>query len=102
MKQFFRKAVIALALIIASRVTQAQTAAGGLAANQTQGYANGKVLTFTYTQNFACVEQPGDDPTFNGVTADQPARRHRVRLCRHPSDLCSGTDVLHQQAPESR
>ena len=42
-----------------------------LGANQTEGFGAGKLLRFTYTESFACVDQPNDDLNFNKVKADR-------------------------------
>jgi len=46
---------ICTCLIIASGSASAQTQ---LDPNQTNGFGNGKLVTFTYLQNFDCVDQP--------------------------------------------
>jgi hypothetical protein len=45
------------------------SASAQLAANQTNGFGNGRLVTFTYLQNFDCVDQPKLDLDFNGVKA---------------------------------
>lgn len=40
-----------------------------LAPNQTQGFGNDRVVTFTYTHNFDCVDQLTLDLDFNGINA---------------------------------
>jgi hypothetical protein len=40
-----------------------------LAPNQTNGFGNRKVVTFTYLQNFDCVDEPTLDLDFNGIKA---------------------------------
>jgi hypothetical protein len=40
-----------------------------LAPNQTHGFGNGRSITFTYLQNFDCVDQPRLDLDFNGIKA---------------------------------
>jgi hypothetical protein len=50
--------------------------------NQTSGYGDGKVLTFTYTQNFDCTEQPTDDLNFNGVMADRDPSEIQTPICQ--------------------
>src|ERR1051326_5804781 len=41
------------------------TAFAQLSPNQTQGFGNGRLVTFTYLQNFDCVDQPTLDLDFN-------------------------------------
>jgi hypothetical protein len=50
--------------------------------NQTAGYGEGKVLTFTYTQNFDCVEQPSDDLNFNGIVAARDPGETQTPICQ--------------------
>ncbi|MGC1818998.1 MAG: hypothetical protein WA900_15225 [Casimicrobiaceae bacterium] len=59
-------------------------ASAQLAPNQTHGFGNGRLLEFTYQQNFDCVDAPAMDLDSNGVAAP-----------------CAGTNVLGGQRPES-
>ena len=45
------------------------SASAQLGSNQTNGFGNGGVVTFTYLQNFDCVDQPTMDLDFNGIMA---------------------------------
>jgi hypothetical protein len=56
----------ALALIAGSVAAQQPAS---MKANQTQGFGEGKVLEFTYTQNFDCIDQPNDDLNYNKIKA---------------------------------
>ncbi|HLW12592.1 MAG TPA: hypothetical protein VKU81_07840, partial [Casimicrobiaceae bacterium] len=47
----------------------ASAASGQLAPNQTQGFGNGRLVTFSYLQNFDCVDEPLMDLDFNGIKA---------------------------------
>jgi len=40
-----------------------------LAVNQTEGFAQGQLLVFTYFQNFDCIHEPFDDLDHNGQVA---------------------------------
>ncbi|MGA6981695.1 MAG: hypothetical protein WBZ11_09105 [Candidatus Sulfotelmatobacter sp.] len=73
----FRPALFAAAALIASTAS-AQT----LKPNQTLGFGNSKVLTFTYTENFDCVEQPGDDLNYNGIPADKDPGELQTPICQ--------------------
>jgi hypothetical protein len=57
------------AALLAVAVSATTALAGTLAVDQTQGYGANKLLTFTYTQQFACVVQPFDDRTYKGLFA---------------------------------
>jgi hypothetical protein len=50
--------------------------------NQTQGYGDGQLLTFTYTQNFDCVDQPNTDLNFNGIPADKDPAEMQIPICQ--------------------
>lgn len=49
-----------------------------VAINQTEGFADGQVLVFTYLQNFSCIHEPFDDLNHNGrVAAVNPGEFQR-------------------------
>jgi hypothetical protein len=50
--------------------------------NTTLGYGDGKVLNFTYTQNFDCVDQPKDDLNFNGILAESDPGEMQIPICQ--------------------
>jgi hypothetical protein len=60
----------------------AATASPTLAPNQTLGYGDGKLLTFTYTQNFDCVDQPLDDLNFNGIPSESDPAELQTPICQ--------------------
>ena len=76
-----------------------------LAPNQTNGFGNSRVITFTYLQNFDCVDEPSmscyawrEDPArlvdiFNRTVA---SLRERCRLSTH---LCFGNYKARAVAP---
>jgi len=68
MKTVFLSAALSVA-VLGSTVYAQQTTTPLLATNQTFGYGNGQVLTFTYGQSFDCVDQPGWDLNFDGAKA---------------------------------
>lgn len=49
--------------------------------NQTFGYGADKLLTFTYTQNFDCVDQPTDDLNHNGKLAQSNPGELQTPIC---------------------
>jgi hypothetical protein len=53
-----------------------------LAANQTQGFGNGRLVTFTYLQNFDCVDQPALDLDFNGKLAESDPAEMQTPVCQ--------------------
>ncbi len=58
------------------------TALAQLAPNQTAGFGGNQVLTFTYGQNFACVDQPTDDLNFNGVLMQSDPAEFQTPICQ--------------------
>ena len=61
-------------------------AAGGasaqLAPNQTNGFGNGHVVTFTYLQNFDCVDEPTLDLDFNKIMAQSDPNEMQIPICQ--------------------
>jgi hypothetical protein len=70
------------ALWLASVAAIATTASSQTKPNQTLGYGLGEVLTFTYTQNFDCIDQPNADLNFNGIPAALDPREGQVPICQ--------------------
>ncbi len=58
------------------------TARAQLAPNQTAGYGKGGLFTFTYTENFDCVDQPTDDLNFNGILAQSDPGELQIPICQ--------------------
>ncbi|MGH7934570.1 MAG: hypothetical protein ACREQN_15610 [Candidatus Binataceae bacterium] len=53
-----------------------------LAPNQTMGFGNGKLLTFTYEQNYDCVDQPTNDLDFNQEMAESDPAEFQTPICQ--------------------
>src|SRR5438552_5335171 len=69
-----------------------------LAPNQTQGFGNGRLVTFTYLQNFGCVEQPLVDLDFNGIKAQSDPNEMQAPICQvvtEPTAGPAGGDIKH-------
>jgi len=69
-----------------------------LAPNQTEGFGNGRVVTFTYLQNFDCVDQPILDLDFNGVMAQSDPNEMQTPICQavtEPSQDPTGGNIKH-------
>jgi len=49
-----------------------------LAVNQTEGFAQGQLLVFTYFQNFDCIHEPFDDLDNNGQVAAVDANEFQL------------------------
>lgn len=60
----------------------ANNAAAQLAANQTNGFGNGRLITFTYLQNFDCVAEPSMDLDFNGTPAQSDPSEMQTPICQ--------------------
>jgi|SRR5579862_8118079 len=69
-----------------------------LAPNQTQGFGNGRLLTFTYLQNFDCIDKPTFDLDFNGKQAQSDPNEMQTPICQvvtEPPDDPAGGDIKH-------
>jgi hypothetical protein len=53
-----------------------------LAPNQTLGFGNDRLLTFTYTQQFDCVHQNTDDLNYNGILAQTDPGEFQTNICQ--------------------
>src|SRR5207248_1615624 len=58
------------------------TASAQLASNQTNGFGNNQLVTFTYLQNFDCVDQPKLDLDFNGILAQSDPNEMQTPICQ--------------------
>lgn len=72
----------ALASVAVSPAFAQEHASASLGANQTLGYGDGKLLTFTYQQQYDCVIQPNDDRNYNGIKADKDATEMLTPECQ--------------------
>lgn len=70
----------AVALIAAT--ASAQTPSTTLGPYQTAGYGENKLLTFTYTQSFVCVDQPKDDLNYNKMIAARDPGELQTPICQ--------------------
>lgn len=64
-------------LILAALSAQAQ-----LADDQTHGFGANQLVTFTYLQNFDCVDQPTLDLDFNKILAQSDPNEMQVPICQ--------------------
>ena len=58
------------------------TASGQLAPNQTNGFGDNRLVTFTYLQNFDCVDQPKLDLDFNHILAQSDPNEMQTPICQ--------------------
>src|SRR5215471_19783444 len=73
-------------------------AAAQLAPNQTNGFGNGRLVTFTYLQNFDCVDQPMLDLDFNRRLAQSDPNEMQIPICQpitEPTQGPAGEDIKH-------
>ncbi|MGA2410591.1 MAG: hypothetical protein ABSG46_09420 [Candidatus Binataceae bacterium] len=66
--------------------------------NQTLGYGNGKIVEFTYTENFDCVDEPNEDLNFNGILAEVDPSELYIPICQaanEPAFDPTGAKVQH-------
>src|SRR5215467_5758581 len=76
----------------------AGSASAQLAPNQTNGFGNGGLVTFTYLQNFDCVDQPNLDLDFNGKLAQSDPHEMQLPICQpitEPTQDPTGGDIKH-------
>jgi len=69
-----------------------------LAPNQTNGFGNGRLVTFTYQQNFDCVDEPTLDLDHNGIMAQSDPNEMQTPICQavtEPSADPTGRDLEH-------
>lgn len=76
----------------------APSASAQLAPNQTNGFGNGRLVTFTYQQNFDCVDQPTMDLDFNRKKAQSDPNEMQTPICQvvtEPTADPTGGDIKH-------
>ncbi|HEY6126602.1 MAG TPA: hypothetical protein VIW23_00315 [Candidatus Acidoferrum sp.] len=79
-------------------LAQSPIAFGQLAPNQTNGFGNGRLVTFTYLQNFDCVDQPTLDLDFNHILAQSDPNEMQTPICTpvtEPTQDPTGGDIKH-------
>jgi hypothetical protein len=86
------------ALALASLALASNVALAQLAANQTFGFGNGRLLTFTYQQSFNCVDEPALDLDFNGIPAQSDPNEMQTPICQpltEPKNDPTGGSIKH-------
>src|SRR6266446_5215801 len=76
-----RFAILAAA-ICAEMTFAAGNAVAQLAPNQTNGFGNRGLVTFTYLQNFDCLDEPTMDLDFNGIEAQSDPNEMQTPICQ--------------------
>ena len=91
---FARLTVAACVCIVFTTVT----VSAQLAPNQTNGFGNNRLVTFTYNQNFDCVDQPTMDLDFNKILAQSDPNEMQIPICQavtEPTADPTGGDIKH-------
>jgi hypothetical protein len=76
----------------------ASSVSAQLANNQTNGFGNNRLVTFTYLQNFDCVDQPMLDLDFNGILAQSDPNEMQTPICQpvtEPTEDPTGGNIKH-------
>jgi hypothetical protein len=98
-RQFTKISLTSIGRILAACVWMtliASQASAQLAPNQTNGFGNGDLVTFTYLQNFDCVDQPNLDLDFNGIKAQSDPNEMQTPICQvvtEPTADPTGGDI---------
>ena len=82
MTRFHFMSLLAFSTAVLLIAGQTGIAAAQLAANQTNGFGNGRIVTFTYQQNFHCVDQPTMDLDFNRLKAQSDPNEMQTPICQ--------------------
>jgi hypothetical protein len=100
-RQLVRTLLTRLSLALATCALMAFTtgsASAQLADNQTNGFGNNRLVTFTYLQNFDCVDQPTLDLDFNGKLAQSDPNEMQMPICQpvtEPTQDPTGGNIKH-------
>src|SRR5262249_39781706 len=65
---------------------------------QTHGFGNNRLVTFTYLQNFDCVDEPTMDLNFNGIKAQSDPQEMQTPICQvitEPTADPTGGEIKH-------
>jgi hypothetical protein len=84
--------------VCACLIFAAAGATAQLAPNQTNGFGNNRLVTFTYNQNFDCVDQPKMDLDFNKILAQSDPNEMQTPICQavtEPTADPAGGDIKH-------
>ena len=94
-----RPSLLCLAVAACACMTLAAgTASAQLGPNQTNGFGNDRLVTFTYLQNFDCVDEPTLDLDFNGIGARSDPNEMQTPICQvvtEPEHDPTGGDLKH-------
>lgn len=68
--------------VFACLLSVAGSARAQLAPDQTHGFGANQLVTFTYLQNFDCVDMPKLDLDFNGILAESDPNEMQTPICQ--------------------
>lgn len=85
MKRLAYGALVCCALLTTGAASYAAEPAA-LHQNQTEGFGADKLLRFTYTQSFSCVDQPKNDLDFNKKKAEADPGEQQIPICQAGTD----------------
>src|SRR5690348_17168408 len=91
------KSILSFLPLLIARA-QAPGALGQSGLNQTQGFGSNRLVTFTYLQNFDCVDQPTLDLDFNGILAQSDPNEMQTPICQpitEPTEDPTGGSIKH-------
>ena len=97
-RKLMKTSALTTLAICACIVLVAGAAAGQLGPNQTHGFGNNRLLTFTYLQNFDCVDQPMLDLDFNRMPAQSDPNEMQTPICQpvtEPTQDPTGGSIKH-------
>lgn len=99
MIRYVPRTLFVLASAFSLLILNANTAsAQKLEPDQTHGFGENRLVTFTYLQNFDCVEQPLMDLDFNGISAESDPNELQVPICQavtEPTEDPTGGKIEH-------
>jgi len=87
-----------LLTLTAAALLVSNASAQQLAPNQTEGFGNNRLVTFTYLQSFDCVDEPTLDLDFNGIQAQSDPHEMQTPICQpitEPTQDPAGGDIKH-------
>ena len=82
MTRSHRKTVLTFVLAVGLIALLPLGALAQLGPNQTNAFGNQRLLTFTYLQNFDCVDQPTMDLDFNHILAQSDPNEMQTPICQ--------------------
>src|SRR5437660_597693 len=98
MEDKMQRSQFATTLLVAALFLVHAVSAQQLKPNQTHGFGNNQLVTFTYLQNFDCVDQPTLDLDFNGILAQSDPAEMQTPICQavtEPTQDPTGGNIKH-------